>query len=995
MKKLLTLCFAVAVLSALAFGQQSSTSDIYGTVVLPDGSAIPGVAVTLSGDVGATKKAVTSEEGNFRFIGLPPANYELKFELDGFKTVIRKGIRMYVGKNVTLTVPMETTTIREEIVVMAQANIVDTRKTSVGVNISKEDINRLPQARNPWSIINLIPGMMVDREDVGGNESGQQSGFYGQGGVSNDVAWNIDGSNVTDVSAFGAPAYLDPNAYDEIQVSLASNDITAQTGGVQLNFVSKKGGNKFSGDFHLSAEDERWQFTPKTKEGLPASYTSPGVLRLYQYGLNIGGPIIKDKLFFAGSWSIQDIHSKTTSGLEDTTLLNSAYAKLTANLGNTQADFTLHNNNKQKWNRTDWGSEFQEVGTLWRQSGPGYTWMGSLQQTLGNMLLSVKYNHTTNPFNLHPNSSTFDAANRMVVGPEMTFRFDNPAGFYASGGYLWQDINRITDNFILDGNLFVENKLGGDHEIRFGVDYFSNHTMTDQYYTNMRGVLYTSQFNDIAPVEGFTWPDTVLIATNGPTDTTTFRMSGYLSDTISFNKLVVSFGLRYDSEWGRLNAKNVKGFTLDGATIPALEPFVGARDLPAIDSPAKWQTFAPRLSFTYDINGDGKNVLKLSAARYSQPAGTILATFIWNAGSHFMRLPWSDANHDGSPQLNEITVLTPQQIIDMQNANPETWGGDWPVQPYDPLYSFYGGYYPIITFQGFDYTDPNNTQSSNRFDPDFKSPLMTELILQYEHALSDDMAVSIQGIYKKSTNIQRNLRIWSDGTLESKADWTLAGIDPVTQGEAWSRNRFDQIGLYRTNYKDRYRQYMALQLLFTKKLTSKWMGDLSFTYADWSDNLSRDEELDLTNFDYFNKGAFAPAAGGSGMTGVLTNSRWMVKLSALYKLPFGFDISTSFAAREGYPVNLFDARYAGKNMMMQGKKLGDDRLPTLWTLNLSLQREIRFSEGTRAVLHVDGMNITNNNTTLNQVTTLGSANRGNPTRILNPGLFMFGVNLYF
>jgi hypothetical protein len=173
------------------------------------------------------------------------------------------------------------------------------------------------------------------------------------------------------------------------------------------------------------------------------------------------------------------------------------------------------------------------------------------------------------------------------------------------------------------------------------------------------------------------------------------------------------------------------------------------------------------------------------------------------------------------------------------------------------------------------------------------------------------------------------------------------------------------------------------------------MGDLSFTYADWSDNLSRDEELDLTNFDYFNKAAYAPASTGSGLSGVLTNATWMVKMSALYKLPFGFDISGSFAAREGYPINLYDSRYAGKSMMMQGKKLGDDRLPTLWTLNLSLQREIKFSEGTRAVLHVDGMNITNNNTTLNVVTTIGSPNRGNPTRILNPGLVMFGVNLYF
>ena len=107
-------------------------------MVLPDGSAIPGVKVTLTGDVLGTQTAVTSEEGNFRFVRLLPGNYELKLELEGFKTVIRKGIRLYVGKNITLTVPMETTTINEEVVVTAKANVVDTRRTSVGMNITKE-----------------------------------------------------------------------------------------------------------------------------------------------------------------------------------------------------------------------------------------------------------------------------------------------------------------------------------------------------------------------------------------------------------------------------------------------------------------------------------------------------------------------------------------------------------------------------------------------------------------------------------------------------------------------------------------------------------------------------------------------------------------------------------------------------------------------------------------------------------------------------------------
>jgi len=997
MKKLLTLCFAVVVLSALAFGQAASGADIYGTVVLPDGSTIPGVSVTLSGDVTATKNAVTSEEGNFRFLQLAPGNYELRFELEGFKTIIRKGIRLVTGRNLTLTVPMETTTIKEEIVVTANANIVDTRRTSVGVNISKEDINRLPQARNPWSLINLIPGMMVDREDVGGNESGQQSSFYGQGGDKADVAWNIDGSNITDVSAFGAPSYLDPNAYDEIQVTLGSNDITAQTGGVQLNFVSKRGGNRFSGDFHLYAEDGRWEFKPKAKENLSAAYVSPGIMRLYQYGVNLAGPIIKDKIFFAGSWSIQDIHARTSANLEDTTLLNSAYAKLNATVGNTQAEFTLHHNNKSKQNRPSWGAELQSLDTLWRQAGPGYTYLGTLQQTLGNLLLTVKYNWTKNPFNLHPNAGELDTAAEMVTGPEMVFHFDVPTGFYQSGNNQWQDINRVTQDFTFDGNYFAENVIGGDHEIRFGVDYFSNHTFTDSYIPNFRGLCYTSEFNNMPAlaIPGFTYPDTLLAITNGPIDTTTFRMSGYLSDTVTFNKLVLNLGLRYDYEYGRLNAKKVVGFSLDGQSVPQWEAFMGARDIPAKDSPAKWKSFSPRLSLTYDLTGDGKNVFKVSLARYSRPAGTLLASFLWNVGARYMRVPWADANADGHPQYDEVTWYTPAEIVALQEANPTTWGGSWPTGDYyDPIYGFYYSTFPVLTFAGFDYTNPSNTDSANRFDTNFKSPLIDELVVQYERALSADMAVSIQGIYKKNHKLLRRLNIWSDGTIESKADWALLGVDPVTGGEAWAATRRDVIGIYETNYQDRYRQYLAAQILFTKKLSNRWMADASFTYADWSDNLSRDEEFNLTNFDYFNGGVYAPVAGGSGMTGVLTNSSWMVKMSALYQLPFGFDISGVFQMREGYPVNLYDNSFMGKSLMNSSKRLGDDRLPTLWTLNLSLQREIKFSDTTRAVLHVDGMNITNNNTTLNMVTSRTSS-RGNPTRVLNPGLVMFGMNLYF
>ncbi len=311
MKKLFTLLVAVAVLSGLAFAQ-GATADIYGTVVLPDGSAIPGVAVTLTGDVIGKTVTVTSEQGNFRFLQNPPGIYELKLELEGFKTVIQKAIRLFVGKNKTFTFQMETSQLKEVIEVTGEANVIDTRKTTVSVNVSQEMMQSLPTARNPWTVMNLVPGMMMDREDVGGAESGQQSSFYGHGSDSDDTTWNIDGANMTDPSAIGsAPAYLNVNAYEELQITLGSNDITAQTGGVQLNFVSKRAGNNYSGDFHLYIEDEAWEMSQDLPQSiLDQGLVSPGIFRLYQYGVNFGGPIVKDKLWFFGSWGVQDIHAR-------------------------------------------------------------------------------------------------------------------------------------------------------------------------------------------------------------------------------------------------------------------------------------------------------------------------------------------------------------------------------------------------------------------------------------------------------------------------------------------------------------------------------------------------------------------------------------------------------------------------------------------------------------------------------------------------------------
>jgi hypothetical protein len=470
-------------------------------VVLPDGSAIPGVAVTMTADVLGMQTAVTSEEGNFRFLRLQPGNYELKLELDGFKTVIRRGIRLYAGKNVTLTVPMETTTIKEEIVVTAKANVVDTRRTSVGMNVTKEALQSLPSARNPWSVISMAPGVMNDAADVGGSESGQQSHPTAGGSSYGDTEWSVDGIDTSSLATVGtSTSYLDVNNFEELQVTTGATDITAQTGGVQINFVSKRGGNKMGGDFHLYVEDKAWEMKQDAPEAPPiANYVTPGINRLYQYGASLGGPIKKDKLWWFGAWSMQDIHARSMNSEEAAIVLTHGYGKLNAQFGNTSAEFHISYDSKLFSGRPRYSQAEQTSDSLRDQSGPNYYWFGNLQQILGNLMLNAKIGFVNNSYILDPRGSNRDPLSGHEVGNE---RVRYSKSFIRQSG---SDTDWFTDttqlNAQLEGNLFVEKLLGGDHELRFGVEYSNANNVSETLIPNQR-TLYVKYYGDFTSSYG-------------------------------------------------------------------------------------------------------------------------------------------------------------------------------------------------------------------------------------------------------------------------------------------------------------------------------------------------------------------------------------------------------------------------------------------------------------------------------------------------------------
>ncbi len=961
MKKLFTLLVAIAVLSGLTFAQ-GSTSDIYGTVVLPDGSAIPGVAVTLTGEVIGKKITVKSEQGNFRFLQLPPGNYELKFELEGFKTILQKGIRLFVGKNKTFNVLMETTKLKEVVEVTGKAGVVDTRKTTVGVNVTKEMIQSLPTARNPWTILNLVPGMMVDREDVGGNESGQQSSFYGNGADSDDTTWNVDGANITDPSAIGAaPGYLNINSYEELQVTLGSNDITAQTGGTQLNFVSKRGGNLYAGDFHLYVEDEKWEMSQTLpQEMLDSGLSSPGILRLYQYGINFGGPIVKDKLWFFGSYGIQDIHSKTVAQTEDATWLVGAYAKLNFQLDNTSGGFQYSSDTKYKWGRTAIGAANQDPGSTWDQTGPGAVYSGSLQHIAGNLMINAKFAYTDGGFTLDPKGGDVNPDTGHFEGSDWDY-YDYPSMYWGGNTYYYTT-NRNSLNVTLSGNYFAEGVMGGDHEIRFGVDYYTAQTTSQTLYPNQR-ILYSYSKLDPGLYKEIWW------VADGIFDVGFERTSFYLSDTATFGKLTANIGIRYDKETGSHNEAVAPGLTFNGA--PIFASYLGDLTAPQQDIQAGFEVISPRFSLTYDLSGDGKNVVKLSIARYGSQSGNSIAAHTWTVGAREIDVFWND-NGNGIPELGEWS----------ENPNDWFW---WNINEQDPY----------------------STASRNKYASDLNSPFLDELILSFERALGDDMAVSVTGLYKKRHNLLWRRGNMPDGSLETAANWYVEGIHTFASGktiEYYNRYNRPQGSTLTNHGSDYYDLYMGLQLALTKKLSNKWMMDTSFSYADWKQKRTTFEyfggtdSANPTNYDYFSDGVVAPESGGSGIQGIYVNSRWQFKLSGLYQLPWGLNFTGVFQAREGYVIPYHERRYVGgfgwTSVYEPGKKFGDDRLPTFWMLSLGLERTFTISEKSSVTIFADGYNITNNVISLKVNPRLGLT-EGAIQRVLNPGLFQFGVRVNF
>lgn len=285
------------------------TGSIEGVVLDTSGAGLPGVTISLSGEALIKKNlsTTTSTNGEFRFSFLPVGKYDLTFTLPGFKTTISKNVEVTLRKTTLVRITMEVSPVEETVTVLGESPVVDLKTYTVSANFTKEVLQKLPSSRDPWVIMEMTPGVVMDRQNVGGSTSGNQSSGYAFGSYRSQTVYNMDGVNMTDAAANGASAmYYDFDAIEEIQVETGAHSADIQPGGIVVNMITKSGGNKFSGGLSFYGETEDLQSNNIPDPATHPQYADVGsgnpLDYYYEYGGDFGGPIIKDKLWFYGSF---------------------------------------------------------------------------------------------------------------------------------------------------------------------------------------------------------------------------------------------------------------------------------------------------------------------------------------------------------------------------------------------------------------------------------------------------------------------------------------------------------------------------------------------------------------------------------------------------------------------------------------------------------------------------------------------------------------------
>jgi hypothetical protein len=666
-------------------------SQIAGTIKDESGGVLPGVTVEAASPVLIEKSisAVSDSNGRYTVVNLRPGAYKVTFTLTGFSTVVRDGIELPANFTATVNADLKVGALAETITVSGQTPLVDVQQAARTQVLTRDMIDTLPSTRNLQAVGSFVPGVRMGTPDIGGSRAMEQTSPRAHGVRSNNLVVTVDGMSIESQETNQSQTYFNDAWNAEVSVTTSAQTAENSSGGILVNSVPKDGGNIMSGSVFLGGSDGNWQsdnISPYLRSQNIGS--ANGVVHIQNFNAAIGGPIQKDKLWFF-------MASRHVSADE---LVANTPAALVTYFTNTgapypQGDFirslldqyirdvglrlTYQINQKNKlgvfyqrtWKRKGKDFGFGTDPRAGAQRDPRQDNLGPGQMKYTNtltskILLEGGYSQAmqhfaiyTQPYNDQPrylagaSGTSYNPA--WIAGAQKQDSALNitPACAYSFGCTQW--VSNSSDSrieafrHVLAGSVSY---VTGTHNIKAGFQdsFGNNHNYSDRQADLVE--VYKNGLPNTVTV--FTTPSASLVRTR-------YDLGFYIQDSWTIKRLTINPGIRDE---------NFNG-AIEETTDPAGR-FIPARYFPAQANMPNWHNdMAPRISFAYDLFGNGRTALKAGWGKfYQQQTGNYASNYVTSAVNESRN--WFDCdinaaatgcstlalgtNGDGIAQLNEI-----------------------------------------------------------------------------------------------------------------------------------------------------------------------------------------------------------------------------------------------------------------------------------------------------------------------------------------------------
>ena len=955
MRRTIAAFILIVAFATPAFSQTLFQGRIDVTVLDSQSRAIPGVLVEIAGT--SSQSQTTDDKGEAHFLNLAPGRYRISATLSGFRPFTAENIEVAAGTSVPLTIPLSVAGVTEAVQVVADTPVVDPARQTITTSISYDQLQRLPSARDPWVMLQTVPGVVVDRVNVGGAESGQQSNVLAKGAGTTENTWNLDGIPVTDLAATGSsPTYYNFDMFEEMSVTTGGASATNPTAGAQLNMQFKSGTNAFSGAAHYYGAGESLQSTNLPDELLPLAGPSGKGNRMKELadvGFDLGGPLVRDRLWAWGSYGYTDSTLFTLNGDPDRTELENVALKLTGQINSSiRPEFLFFRGNKVKNGRG--ASPLRAPETTWDQTGPTPLYKGQVNiNGSNNLFLTMRGAYVGNGFSLSPqgglDATGYRDANRV-----------------RRGSYVFYETKRPDYSVLADGNWFR-----GRHEIAFGGSW--RHTKDDErqdFPGSGADNLHATDFATSRNITAYLYRPFFA-------SSVTVNQGFYVGDTIRNGRLTAQLSLRYDRSYASMRESTQ-------AAIPGFPTLLPSITAPAIDKMIDLSLLSPRAGITYALDSTGRTQVRASYGLFGSQLGSGTVQSFSAASQAVLIYQATDRNGNNIADPNELG-----ELLNYAGVDPANPGGGINFNRVDPDLKAPKTHEVVF---GFDRElmpqfGVSASLSWRRFtDVIWSGYDMSQLVTVYPLVGVTRADYELEGV------VEGNVPGLGAYRQEYYAP-TEASLPPGNGGE------------YR-NRPDYYQDYLGFEIQATKRLSNRWMARVGFSSNRHTENFDGDAALQdpgpSTTWPNINGGAYVTATSGSGKSEIfLILPRYQLSASGLYQFNYGINVAASLNAREGYgmpfyhPVESADPLLPEKRVLLVDPR--ESRLPAVTVLDLRGEKSFTFGSRELAV-SLDLFNVFNSSTVLGRqydVTTTGTTGFNQPLEILNPRLLRLGVRFQF